>query len=161
MDVPGAATEVATLKKALSEAVAKVAKERAKREKQEARVREVQQELQEFVKKYESLERDSRMQGSKLVKALETAKNAKAEAQKALQEIEAVRKIVAGKAFIMQSKHVKELSFYLPEFGALQERSQIYPAVCRMPRSSTGPRRGARRRGCSGLSILGPNIQCP
>ena len=68
----------------------------------------MQQELQDFVKKYESLERDSKTQGSELAKALENAQNAKAEAQKALQEIEAVKKIAAGKAFIMQSKHVKE-----------------------------------------------------
>ena len=34
--------------------------------------------------------------------------DAKVEAQKALQEIEAAKKIGAGKAFIMQSKHVKE-----------------------------------------------------
>ena len=104
----GATTEVAALKKALSEAEGKAAKERAEREKQEARVGEVQQELQEFVKKYESLERDSKTQGSELAKALENAQNAKAEAQKALQEIQAVKKIAAGKAFIMQSKHVKE-----------------------------------------------------
>ena len=47
----GATTEVAALKKALSEAKGKAAKERAECEKQEARVGEVQQELQEFVKK--------------------------------------------------------------------------------------------------------------
>ena len=41
----GATTEVAALKKALSEAEDKAAKERAEREKQEARVGEVQQEL--------------------------------------------------------------------------------------------------------------------
>ena len=157
----GATTEVATLQKALSEAEDKAAKERIEREKQEARVGEMQQELQALVKKHESLELDSKTQGSELAKALENAQHAKAEAQKALQEIEAVEKIAAGKAFIMQSKHVKEISFYLPEFGALQERSQICPAVCQMPRSSTGPRRGARRRSCSGLSILGPNIRCP
>ena len=92
----------------LSEAEDKAAKERTEREKQEARVGEVQQELQDFVKKYESLERDSKSQGSELAKALENAQNAKAEAQKALQEIQAVKKIAAGKAFIMQSKHVKE-----------------------------------------------------
>ena len=57
------------------------------REKQEARVGEVHQELQDFVKKYESLERDSKTQGSELAKALKNAQNAKAEAQKALQEI--------------------------------------------------------------------------
>ena len=104
----GATTEVAALKKALSEAEDRAAKERIEREKQEARVGEVQQELQDFVKKYESLERDSKTQGSELAKALENAQNAKAEAQKALQEIQAVKKIAAGKAFFVQSKHVKE-----------------------------------------------------
>ena len=61
---------MAALKKALSEAEDKVAKERIEREKQEARVAEVQQELQDFVKKYESLEHDSKTQESELAKAL-------------------------------------------------------------------------------------------
>ncbi len=126
MDVPGATTEVATLKRAVSEAENKAADERTEREKQEARVGEVQQELQALVKKHESLELDSKTRESELAKALESAQHAKAEAQK-----------------------------------ALQERSQIYPAVYQMPRNSTGPRRGARRRSCSGLSILGPNTLCP
>ena len=82
----GAMTEVAALKKALSEAEDRAAKERIEREKQEARVNEVQQELQDFIKKYESLECDSKTQGAELAKALENAQNAKAEAQKALQE---------------------------------------------------------------------------
>ena len=99
---------MAALKKALSEAEDKAAKEHTEREKQEPRVGEVQQELQDFVKKYESLERDSKTQGSELAKALENAQNAKAEAQKALLEIQAAKKIAAGKAFIMQSKHVEE-----------------------------------------------------
>ena len=77
----------AALKKALSEAEDKEAKERTDREKQEARVDEVQQELQDFVKKYESLERDSKTQESELAKALQSAQDAKAEARKALQEI--------------------------------------------------------------------------
>ena len=34
--------------------------------------------------------------------------DARAEAQSALQEIQAAKKITAGKAFIMQSKYVKE-----------------------------------------------------
>ena len=42
-----------------------------------------------------------------LASALESAKSAKAEAQKALQEIEAMKRIAAGKAFFRQSKHVK------------------------------------------------------
>ena len=107
MNVPGATTEVATLKQALSEAENKAAKERTEREKQEARVGEVQQELQALVKKHEALELDSKTRESELAAALESTKHAKAEAQKALQEIEAMRKIAAGKAFNMQSKHVK------------------------------------------------------
>ena len=108
MNLPRATTEVVTLKKALSEAEDKAAKEHIEREKQEARVGEVQQELQALAKKHESLELDSKTQGSELAKALESAHHAKAEAQKALQEIGVVKKIAAGKASIMQSKHVKE-----------------------------------------------------
>ena len=68
--VTGATTKVASLKKALSEAEDKAAKERTEREKQEARVNEVQQELQDFGKKFESLERDFKTQESELAKAL-------------------------------------------------------------------------------------------
>ena len=57
---------MAALKKALAEAEDKSAKERAVREKQEARVSEVRQELQDAVKKYESLERDSKTQAFEL-----------------------------------------------------------------------------------------------
>ena len=84
MDVPGAMTEVATLKQALSEAENKAAKERTERERQEARVGEVQQELQALMKKHETLELDSKMRESELAAALGSVKNAKAEAQKAL-----------------------------------------------------------------------------
>ena len=107
MDVPGATTEVATLKQALSEAENKAAKERTEREKQEAWVGEVQQELQALVKKHEDLELDSKTREFELAAAVESTKHAKAEAQKAVQEIEAMRKIAAGKAFNMQSKNVK------------------------------------------------------
>ena len=68
---------------------------------------EVQKELQALVKKHESLECDSKTRESELALALESAEAAKVEAQKALQEIEAMNKIAAGKAFFMQSKHVK------------------------------------------------------
>ena len=90
----------------MSKAEDKAAKERIEREKQEARVGEVQQELQALVEKHESLERDSKTRESELALALESAKTAKAEAQKALQEIEAMKKIAAGKAFFMQSKNI-------------------------------------------------------
>ena len=65
----------------------------------------VRQELQALMEKHESLERDSKTQESKLASALESAKTAKADAHKSLQEIELVRKIAAGKAFFMQSEH--------------------------------------------------------
>ena len=52
------------------------------------------------------MERDSKTRESELALALESAKSAKAEAHKALQEVEDVKKIAAGKAVFMQSKHV-------------------------------------------------------
>ena len=73
MNLPGATTEVATLKKALSEAEDKAAKERIEREKQEARVGEVQQELKALAKKHESLELDSKTRESERAKALQSA----------------------------------------------------------------------------------------
>ena len=107
--LPGAMTEVATLKQALTKAKDTAAKERTEREKHEARVGEVQQELQALVTKHEALELDLKTRESVLAAARESAKSAKAkaEAQKALQEIDAMKKIAAGKAFYMQSKHVK------------------------------------------------------
>ena len=84
MDLSGATTEVVTLKKELSEAEDKAAKERIEREKQEAQVGEVQQEPHALVTKHEALELDLKARESELVTALESAKNAKAEAQKAL-----------------------------------------------------------------------------
>src|SRR3954465_2399 len=59
------------------------------------------------MKKHESLELESKAQASELASAIETTKSAKAEAQKALQELEEVKKIAAGKAFSMQSKNIK------------------------------------------------------
>ena len=108
VSIVGATNEVATLKEAVSKAESNAAAERTEREKQEARVAEVRQELLALMEKHESLERDSKTREFELALVLESAKTAKAEAQKALQEIEAAKKIAAGKAFIMQSKHVKE-----------------------------------------------------
>src|SRR3954462_13674427 len=84
-----------------------MAKERTEREKFGVQVGEVQQELQALMKKHEGLELEAKTQASELASAVETAKNAKAEAQKALQELEDARKIAAGKAFSMQSRNIK------------------------------------------------------
>ena len=69
---------------------------------------EVQQEFRELGKKFESLERDLKTKESELAKALLSMKDAKAEAEKAQQEIQAAKKTAAGKTFFMQSKHVEE-----------------------------------------------------
>ena len=113
MYLSGATTEVETLRSALSAIEDKAAKERNEREKQEPRVGEVRQELEALAKKHESLELDSKMREFELAQALESVRSAKAEAHKALQEIDAAKKIAAGKAFNMQSKHVKETFLFL------------------------------------------------
>ena len=105
MGTAGATNEVATLKEAVSAAEHNAAAERAEREKQEARVAVVRQELQALMEKH-VLERDSKTRESELASALESAKTAKADAHKSLQEVEDIKKIAAGKAFFMQSKHV-------------------------------------------------------
>ena len=106
MGTPRATNEGATLKEAVSAPERDAVVERAEREKQETRVAAVQQELQALMEKHESLERDSKTRESELASALESAKAAKAEAHKALREIEDLKKIAAGKAFFMQRKHV-------------------------------------------------------
>src|SRR3954466_13494213 len=102
-----ATTEVATLKQAMSEAEKKAASERIEREKFEAQVAEARQELPALMKKHESLELDSKTQASELAAAIETAKSAKDESQKALQELDAVKKIAAGKAILYAKQTYK------------------------------------------------------
>ena len=143
MGLVGATNEVATLKEAVSAAERNAAAERTEREKQEARVAEVQQELQALLEKHESLERDSKTQASELAVAIENAKSAKAESQKTLQELDEVKKIAAGKAFFMQSKHINVSYLLLTRMRSPQERSQIFPGVCPMPPHSIEPRRAA------------------
>ena len=111
--IVGATSEVAALKQALLEAEKSAAAERTEREKYEAEVGKVRQELQALMKKHESLELDSKTRASELAVAIENAKSAKAESQKTLQELDAVKKIAAGKAFFMQSKHLN-VSYLLP-----------------------------------------------
>ena len=106
--VTGATAEVASLKKALSEAEDKAASECKERENQSARVSEVHQEPQDLSKKCESVEPDLKAKEAELAKALMNLKDAKAEAEKAQQEIQEAKKIAAGKKFFMQSKHVEE-----------------------------------------------------
>ena len=106
MAIVGVTSEVATLKQALVEAEKRAASERTEREKYEAEVGKVRQELQALMEKHESLELDSKTRASELAVAIENAKSAKAESQKTLQELDEVKKIAAGKAFFMQSKHI-------------------------------------------------------
>ena len=53
------------------------------------------------------------------------------------------KKIAAGKAFIMQSKHVKETFLLLTRIQSSPGAFADLPSSVRMPRSSTGPRKGA------------------
>ena len=59
------------------------------------------------------MEHNSKTQESELAKARQSAQDARAEAQSALQEIQVAQTIAAGKAFIMQSKCVKEMFLLL------------------------------------------------
>ena len=78
MAIVGATSKVATLKQALLEAEKSAATERTEREKYEAQVGKVRQELRVLMKKYESLELDSKTRASELAAAIENAKSAKA-----------------------------------------------------------------------------------
>ena len=97
----GASAEIEALKKAVAEADKKAAAEQALREKHEARVIEAERELQEAVRKSETLERSLAGKESLLTKAHQATRDARGEAQGALQEIQEARKIAAGKAFPM------------------------------------------------------------
>ena len=151
---------MATLKEAVSRAKKSAALERTEREKQEARVTEVGQELQALVEKHESLERDSKTRESELALALEGAKTAKAEAQKALQEIETAKKITEGKAFIMQSKHVKVNYLLLTRVRSSPRAFADLPHSVSDAAKFYQVEEETRRRSCFGLNILGPNTRC-
>ena len=122
---------------------------------------EVRQELQALVEKHESLERDSKTRESELASALESAKATKAEAQKARQEIEAMKKIAAGKAFFMQSRHVKVNYLLLTRIRSSPGAFVDLPCSVSDATAFYRPRRRARRRRSSGLSMLRPDIRCP
>lgn len=65
------------------------------------------------MRKCETLERDVSVREIELAKARQNTKTARNEAQGALQEIQEARKIIAGKAFSMQSKYIKKKYFLL------------------------------------------------
>src|SRR3954470_17048678 len=103
----GVTKEVETLRQALAEAEKKAAEECTKREKLGGQYGEVEQKLQALMEKHEGLELDVKAQATELASAIEATKNAKGEAQRALQELEDMRKIAAGKTFSMQSRNIK------------------------------------------------------
>ena len=91
----------------MAEAEKKAVAEQALREKHEARVIEAEKELQEPVKKCETLEQSVTEKESELSQARQDASDARGEAQGALKEIQEARKIMAGKAFSVQSGYLK------------------------------------------------------
>ena len=114
------AAEVESLKSALAKSkkeaeVRKVAADKAAkapeeeqttRRKHEAWVEEIEEELKDAIARCESLGQKSSEQASELTKALESLKEAWVDAQGACQEIQEVKQIAAGKAFIMQSRYI-------------------------------------------------------
>ena len=62
------------------------------------------------MKKCETLEQSLTEKEFELTKAHQAACNARGETEGALQEIQEARKIVAGKAFSMQSKYLRRKS---------------------------------------------------
>ena len=101
------ASEVEALKNALAKAKKDAEGERAARQKHESWVEEVQQELRDAINKCESLERKITNQDVELAKALQSAQEARVEAQGACREILEAKNIAASKVFIMQSKFVR------------------------------------------------------
>ena len=95
------ASEVDALKSALAEAKKEAEEERVARLKHESRVEEVQEELKDAISKCESLERKILDQKSELAKALQSAHEARTEAQNACREIKEAKQTAAGKAFNM------------------------------------------------------------
>ena len=91
----------------MAEAEKKAAAEQALREKHEARVIEAERELQEAVQKCETLEQSLAGKESELSQARQAASDARGEAQCSLKEIQEAGKIAAGKAFSIQSGHLK------------------------------------------------------
>lgn len=100
-------SEVETLKSTLAEAKKEAKEERAARLKHESRVEEVHQELKDAITKCESIEHKISDQNSELAKALQSAQEARAEAQSTCREIQEAKWIATGKAFNMQSKFVR------------------------------------------------------
>nr|XP_020189043.1 uncharacterized protein LOC109774690 [Aegilops tauschii subsp. strangulata] len=88
-------SEVKALKSALAEAKKEAEEERASRLKHELRVEEVQQELKDAIGKCESLECKSSEQNFELSKALQSAQEARDEAQSAVWEIQEAKQIAA------------------------------------------------------------------
>ena len=113
------------------------------------------------MEKHESLELDSKTRASELAVAIENAKSAKAESQKTLQELDEVKKIAAGKAFFMQSKHIN-VSYLL--LTRIRSSPRVFADLPRSVSDAAAfyePRRAARQRRCSGLSMLRPDTPCP
>ena len=107
------------------------------------------------------MERDCKAHESELAKARQSAQDARAEAQNALQEIQTAKKIAAGKSFTMQSKYVEETFLVLIRIWVFQGRLRIYRTVYQMLPSIIEPKKGCLRRSYSGPNILDPNIRCP
>ena len=97
------------------------------------------------------------MKETELAKALASVKDAKAGAEKAQQEIQAAKKIAAGKTFFMQSKHVEETFLLLTRVrsspGAFTDLPRSISDATEFYRAEEG----SSTRSCFGPSMPEPN----
>ena len=113
------------------------------------------------MRKCETLEHNASAEEAELAKARKSAETAWSEAQGDLQEIQKAKKIVAGKAFNMQSKNVERKYLLLTRIRSSPGAFVDLPCSVTDAQSSSEPKKGAPRRSYSGRNILRRNIWCP
>ena len=100
------------------------------------------------------------MKEAGLAKALASMKDAKAEAEKAQQEIQVAKKIAAGKTIFMQSKHVEETFLLLTRIrnspGAFPDLPRSISDAAEFYRAEEG----SSTEKLFWSHMLGPNTQC-
>ena len=98
---------------------------------------------------------------SELTAAIENAMSAKAESQKTLQELDEVKKISAGKAFFMQSKHINVSYLLLTQIRSSPGAFTDLPRSVSDAAAFYRAEEGSSMEKCSGLSTLRPDTPCP
>ena len=106
------------------------------------------------------MENDASAQEAELTKARQGAETAWNEAQAVIQETQEAKKIMAGKAFKMQSKYAERQYLLLNRVRSSSGALRIYHAVYQTSRSSIEPKEGVLRRSYSSRSMRRQSIPC-